>query len=55
MPHPSWRNNAWLMRNPWFETALLPILRADVARIVASTSKFRVADLKPSATDVVWR
>jgi uracil-DNA glycosylase len=34
MPHPSWRNNAWLMRNPWFETELLPVLRAEVARIV---------------------
>jgi hypothetical protein len=35
MPHPSWRNNAWLTRNPWFEFELLPALRVDVARIVA--------------------
>jgi uracil-DNA glycosylase len=35
MPHPSWRNNAWLKRNPWFEFELLPALRAEVARIVA--------------------
>ena len=35
MPHPSWRNNAWLKRNPWFETELLPVLRADIARIAA--------------------
>jgi uracil-DNA glycosylase len=35
MPHPSWRNNAWLKRNPWFETELLPVARADVGRIVA--------------------
>ncbi len=34
MPHPSWRNNAWLTRNPWFETELLPVVRAEVARIV---------------------
>ena len=34
MPHPSWRNNAWLKRNPWFELDLLPALRADVAQIV---------------------
>jgi len=34
MPHPSWRNNAWLKRNPWFEFELLPTLRADVARSV---------------------
>ena len=38
MPHPSWRNNAWLNRNPWFETELLPVVRADVARIVARAS-----------------
>jgi uracil-DNA glycosylase len=34
MPHPSWRNNAWLKRNPWFELDLLPVLRAEVARIL---------------------
>ncbi|PIV75773.1 MAG: uracil-DNA glycosylase [Rhodobacteraceae bacterium CG17_big_fil_post_rev_8_21_14_2_50_65_11] len=28
LPHPSWRNNAWLKRNPWFEAELLPVLRA---------------------------
>ncbi len=27
LPHPSWRNTAWLKRNPWFETDLLPELR----------------------------
>ncbi|MGH6854794.1 MAG: uracil-DNA glycosylase family protein [Aestuariivirga sp.] len=31
LPHPSWRNNAWLKRNPWFETDLLPVLRREVA------------------------
>lgn len=35
LPHPSWRNNAWLTRNPWFEAELLPVLRAEVARLVA--------------------
>jgi len=38
MPHPSWRNNGWLKRNPWFETELLPVLRADIARLVAPSS-----------------
>jgi uracil-DNA glycosylase len=38
LPHPSWRNNAWLNRNPWFETELLPVVRADVARILARAS-----------------
>jgi uracil-DNA glycosylase len=29
-PHPSWRNNAWLKKNPWFEAELLPVLRKRV-------------------------
>ena len=35
LPHPSWRNTAWLQRNPWFETELLPVLRARVAAALA--------------------
>ncbi|WP_438811078.1 uracil-DNA glycosylase family protein [Rhodobacter flavimaris] len=27
LPHPSWRNTAWLKRNPWFEAELVPALR----------------------------
>ena len=34
LPHPSWRNTAWLRKNPWFETALLPELRARVRALV---------------------
>lgn len=30
LPHPSWRNTAWLARNPWFETDLVPELRRRV-------------------------
>jgi uracil-DNA glycosylase len=30
LPHPSWRNTAWLKRNPWFETELLPVLRKEI-------------------------
>jgi uracil-DNA glycosylase len=30
LPHPSWRNNAWVKKNPWFEMELLPVLRAEV-------------------------
>ncbi|MEZ5998862.1 MAG: uracil-DNA glycosylase family protein [Hyphomonas sp.] len=29
-PHPSWRNTAWLKRNPWFEQDVLPELRRAV-------------------------
>ncbi|MBN9082191.1 MAG: uracil-DNA glycosylase [Rhizobiales bacterium 62-17] len=34
LPHPSWRNNAWLKKNPWFERDVLPRLRREVARLV---------------------
>ena len=27
LPHPSWRNNAWIKRNPWFDAELLPWLK----------------------------
>jgi uracil-DNA glycosylase len=27
LPHPSWRNNAWLRKNPWFAEKILPMLR----------------------------
>lgn len=33
LPHPSWRNNAWIKRNPWFEGDLLPFLRSRVASL----------------------
>jgi len=34
LPHPSPRNNPWLRANPWFETDLLPALRARVAEVL---------------------
>lgn len=34
-PHPSWRNTAWLRRNPWFEAQTIPFLRARVAELLA--------------------
>jgi uracil-DNA glycosylase len=36
LPHPSWRNNGWLKKNPWFETELLPYLRRRVQRVLSS-------------------
>jgi uracil-DNA glycosylase len=33
-PHPSWRNNAWLKRNPWFETEVGSYLRSRVAAMI---------------------
>jgi uracil-DNA glycosylase len=34
LPHPSWRNNAWVKRNPWFECELLPVLRREVRKLL---------------------
>jgi len=34
LPHPSWRNTAWLRRNSWFEVEVLPILRRRVKDLV---------------------
>ncbi len=36
LPHPSWRNTAWLRKNPWFETDLLPVLRREIAIRIGS-------------------
>jgi uracil-DNA glycosylase len=38
LPHPSWRNSAWLKRNPWFEAEAAPYLRAAIARILGRPS-----------------
>jgi uracil-DNA glycosylase len=34
LPHPSWRNTAWLKRHPWFEAQIVPILRDEVQRAI---------------------
>ena len=39
LPHPSWRNTAWLKKNPWFQADLLPVLRARVAEVLAGGSE----------------
>jgi uracil-DNA glycosylase len=36
LPHPSWRNTAWLRKNPWFEEEIVPYLRQRVADILSS-------------------
>lgn len=35
MPHPSWRNNHWIRKNPWFSAELLPELRCRIAAILS--------------------
>ncbi|MEO0761950.1 MAG: uracil-DNA glycosylase family protein [Pseudomonadota bacterium] len=34
LPHPSWRNTAWLRRNPWYEAEVVPWLKARIAALV---------------------
>jgi len=34
LPHPSWRNTAWITRNPWFADEVLPALRARVTAVM---------------------
>ncbi|WP_293232676.1 uracil-DNA glycosylase family protein [Paludibacterium sp.] len=34
LPHPSPRNQLWLKRHPWFTDDLLPVLRAEVRRVL---------------------
>jgi uracil-DNA glycosylase len=36
LPHPSWRNTAWLKRNPWFEDEVVPYLRLRTAEMLAA-------------------
>lgn len=31
LPHPSWRNNVWVKKNPWFAEEVLPMLRERVS------------------------
>ncbi|MGH1412616.1 MAG: uracil-DNA glycosylase family protein [Pelagimonas sp.] len=34
LPHPSWRNTAWLKRNLWFEAEVLPVLRSRIQEVL---------------------
>lgn len=34
LPHPSWRSQIWLERNPWFDANVLPALRSAVAQVL---------------------
>ena len=34
LPHPSWRNRAWVKKNFWFEKELVPVLRNKVRGIL---------------------
>jgi uracil-DNA glycosylase len=46
LPHPSWRNNGWIKRNPWFEAEVLPMLREEVARLTRVPAATSVENLR---------
>lgn len=41
LPHPSWRNNAWVRRNTWFEGEAVPSLQAAIRGILDSARPAR--------------
>lgn len=41
LPHPSWRNTAWLKRHPWFEEEVLPWLRTHVRTLIGGSQRPR--------------
>ena len=38
LPHPSWRNNAWLARNPWVEREVVPEARRRVHALIGDAA-----------------
>ncbi len=34
LPHPSWRNTAWLKKNPWFEAEVVPYVQRRVRALI---------------------
>ncbi len=38
LPHPSWRNNVWLKKNPWFAQNVLPVVQEKVRILISQTS-----------------
>ena len=35
LPHPSWRNTAWIKKNPWFEAEVIPALRRRLEEVLS--------------------
>ncbi|GGK31448.1 uracil-DNA glycosylase family protein [Salinarimonas ramus] len=44
LPHPSWRNNAWLKKHAWFEADLLPVLRERVQGLLDESARDRARE-----------
>lgn len=48
LPHPSWRNSAWLRKNPWFEAEVVPYLRERVRGILTFADPASAGNPVPS-------
>lgn len=49
LPHPSWRNNAWIKKHPWFEAELLPFVRQSVRHaLLPHCEIFQIAPVRPA-------
>ena len=48
LPHPSWRNNGWLKKNPWFEGEYLPFLRERIAAYLQDDVDGRTFSSEPN-------
>lgn len=33
LPHPSWRNTGWIIKHPWFERDVLPVLQKRIVEL----------------------
>ena len=55
LPHPSWRNTAWLRRNPWFEAELVPELPLySITKLDAIPATLEGFTGNPTNTGVFW-
>ncbi len=48
LPHPSPRNRPWLSRNAWFASQLLPVLREQLAAVLAKSADSCDTAIQPS-------
>ncbi len=42
LPHPSWRNRAWIAKHPWFSAEVIPALRRRVRRSLGTDPIFLI-------------
>lgn len=48
LPHPSWRNNAWMKKNPWFEADVIPHVQQEIRHLMEKNAARLPAE-------VIWK